>query len=73
MMLFMVLNGPSSMALGFQWTEYCPWDVGILNPCLLLADLLPASYLVNAVVELKHMVHNSECPRLQCKVLKPFV
>jgi hypothetical protein len=44
-----------------------------LNPCLLLADLLPASYLVNAVVELKHMVHNSECPRLQCKVLKPFV
>ena len=32
-----------------------------LSPCL-LSELLPVSYCVDAVVKLKHLVYNFECP-----------
>jgi len=56
------------MALGFQWTKYCSWDVGICHHLEHLpsfgSDLLPVSYLVNAVVKLKHLVVTLDAPHL---------
>ena len=62
-----------SMALGFQWTKYCSWDVGICQSPWALpsfgADLLPVNYFVYTVVKLMHLVLDSfGCLRLVCQL-----